>query len=276
VLDNFGETVAALNLGGAESPDTERFGELLGQYIGELTGGLLTPARFVRDIMAAYDTEAAIVRSPDDINGIGFKKRGMSAFKNTIKKDLPIFSKELPQFESPTREEPIYRMSSLVGQSGAPRIEDKPNPVEKEMMRLGIKRYTLGAKTGDKSADLFVDRNLGDIVEKNMKDTIDSPEYKRLTDTQKTQAFAQLLGLYKDAANELGVRDAEQRALDKGVASNQFDRAKFNKLSGNETAIINEHYMEMYGKSVLEMVEEEPDVNHYKIAATLATQLSKF
>jgi len=276
VLDNFGETVAALNLGGAESPDTERFGELTGQYVGELTGGLLTPARFVRDIIAAYDTEAAIVRSPDDINGIGFKERGVASFKNTIKKELPIFSKELAQFESPTRDQPIYRMSSLVGQSGAPRTEAEPNPVEKEMMRLGIKRYTLGAKTGDKSADLFVDRNLGDIVEKHMQETINRPEYKRLTDTQKTQAFAQLLSLYKDAANELGVIEAEQRALDTGVASNPFDRAKFNKLSSKETAIINEHYMEMYGKTVLEMVKEEPNVNHYKIAATLAAQLSKF
>ena len=274
VLDNFGETVAALNLGGAESPDTERFGELTGRYVGELTGGLLTPARFVRDIMAAYDTEAAIVRSPDDINGIGFKERGVAAFKNTIKKDLPIFSKELPQFESPTREQPIYRMSSLVGQSGAPRIEDEPNPVEKEMMRLGIKRYTLGAKTGDKSADLFVDRNLGRLVEDDMMNRINSPRYQSLTDNQKRQAFAQRLSVYKNQANELGQREAEIRS--KGSAPTSFDRASFNKLSGKQTKIINEHYMERYGKSVLDMVREEPNVNHYEIATAWAKRLAKF
>ena len=274
VLDNFGETIAALNLGGAESPDTERFGELTGQYVGELTNGLLTPARFVRDIIAAYDTEAAIVRSPDDINGIGFKERGVASFKNTIKKDLPIFSKELAQFESPTRDQPIYRMSSLVGQSGAPRTEDEPNPVEKEMMRLGIKRYTLGAKTGDKSADLFVDRNLGRLVEEDMMDRINSPRYQRLTDNQKRQAFAQRLGVYKDQANELGKREAEIKA--NNTRPTAFDRAKFNRLSGNQTAIINEHYLERYGKSVLEMVKEEPDVNHYAIATAWAKRLSKF
>ena len=224
--------------------------------------------------MAAYDTEAAIVRSPDDTNGIGFKERGVAAFKNTIKKDLPIFSKELPQFESPTREQPIYRMSSLVGQSGAPRIEDEPNPVEKEMMRLGIKRYTLGAKTGDKSADLFVDRNLGRLVEDDMMNRINSPRYQSLTDNQKRQAFAQRLSVYKNQANELGQREAEIRS--KGSAPTSFDRASFNKLSGKQTKIINEHYMERYGKSVLDMVREEPNVNHYEIATAWAKRLAKF
>ena len=53
----------------------EKLGEVMGQYVGELFGAGVTPLRVVRDIQAAYDTEAAIVRDARQTEGVGFGER---------------------------------------------------------------------------------------------------------------------------------------------------------------------------------------------------------
>lgn len=276
ILENFGEAfIAPLQGDGVDTPSTERVGELVGGYVGSLAGGFLTPARLVRDIQASYDTEAAVLRDAKPTNGIGTDERFYSALKNVIVKDLPELSKQLPALESPTREDDIYRMSSITGQIGMPRKEAARNTVENEIARLGIERYTLGAKTGDKTADSFMNKRLGAIIEKDMGEFIESSYYQGLSDSKKKAGFNNRLIKYREMAQRLGSFDATKEAANKGVGYTSFDRAKYGRLTKNQTRLVDEYYVEKYGKSVLEMVKEEPDTNHYRLATELGRYLNK-
>jgi len=276
ILENFGETfIAPLQEDGIGTPTSERVAELMGGYLGSLVGGFLTPARLVRDIQASYDTEAAVLRDAKPTNGIGTDERFYSALKNVIVKDLPELSKQLPALESPTREDDIYRMSSIAGQIGMPRKEAARNTVENEIARLGIERYTLGAKTGDKTADSFMNKRLGAIIEKDMGEFIESSYYQGLPDSKKRAGFNNRLIKYREMAERLGSFDATKKAANKGVGYTSFDRAKYGRLTKNQTRLVDEYYVEEYGKSVLEMVKEEPDTNHYRLATELGRYLDK-
>jgi hypothetical protein len=276
ILENFGETfIAPLQEDGIGTPTTERVAELMGGYVGSLAGGFLTPARLVRDIQASYDTEAAVLRDAKPTNGIGTDERFYSALKNVIVKDLPELSKQLPALESPTREGDIYRMSSIAGQIGMPRKEAVRNTVENEIARLGIERYTLGAKTGDKTADSFMNKRLGAIIEKDMGEFIESSYYQGLSETKKRAGFNNRLIKYREMAQRLSSFDATKEAANKGVGYTPFDRAKYGRLTKNQTRLVDEYYIEKYGKSVLEMVKEEPDTNHYRLATELGRYLNK-
>ena len=278
VIDNFGEAfITPLQNDGSDSPNTERVGELLGGYVAELSGGFLTPARMVRDIQAAFDTEAAVLRDPNQASGRGMDDRFYSSLKNGVYKNLPELAKQLPAMESPTRGGDVYRESSLAGQFGAPRREAPRNPAEEEMARLGIERYTVGSRTGDKAADAFVNKHMGELVEKRMATLVESDRYKSLTDTQKRVTFDRRMSVMRSYAVELGEVDAraEEKANGSGRKYTPFDRAKYGRLSNKQTRLVDDYYKEKHGKSVLEMVDEEPDVNHYLIASVVGRKLEQ-
>ena len=48
----------------------QRLNEIMGGYVGSLVGGVTTPARVVRDVLAAFDTESAIVRDASQTEGL--------------------------------------------------------------------------------------------------------------------------------------------------------------------------------------------------------------
>jgi len=76
-------------------------------------------------------------------------------------------------------------------------------------------------------------------------------------------------------AQRLSSFDATKEAANKGVGYTPFDRAKYGRLTKNQTRLVDEYYIEKYGKSVLEMVKEEPDTNHYRLATELGRYLNK-
>lgn len=273
VIENFGE--AFLSPLSGDTPSTERVGELVGGFVAEMTGGYLTPARIVRDVQAAFDTEAAILRDAKQTSGMGMDERFYSALKNGIYKDMPELSKQLPALESPTRESDVYRQQPLLGQLGAPRMEDVRNPAEEEFTRLGIERYTIGARTGDKSADAFVNRYLGKFVEDSVSKLVTSDMYQAMTDAEKRAALNNEMKRVRKFAKQLGEFESETVMLEEGKSFTPFDRAQYGKLTDNQTRLADAYYKEKHGKTVLEMVEAEPDVNHYKIATDLGRLLEK-
>ncbi len=54
-----------------------------------------------------------------------------------------------------------------------------------------------------------------------------------------------------------------------------FDRAKYTKLTRRQRKLADEYYIEKYGKSVLDMQEEEPDTNHYLNAVYIGRALAR-
>ena len=268
VLENFDELLKAEK----DTVTSERLAEMMGGYVGELFGGAATPVRVVRDIQAAYDTEAAVVRDAQQTEGVGAGERFVSALTNTVMKDIPGLAKQLPAVESPTRESDIYRQSPLIGQVTGLRREAKRNPAEVEFERFGIKRYEIVPGSGDKTADAAVKRTLGPIVEKRISELVTSDRYLAKTDVQKRAMLNQYMQMYRSRAKQLAIIEAE---ADKEKAFTPFDRAQYTKLSDLETRAADEYYMEKYGKTVIEMQELEPDKNHLKRAIGIGRIIAK-
>lgn len=269
VLENMDELIRAEG----DTITSERMSEIMGGYVGEMFGGGMTPLRVVRDIQAAYDTEAAVVRDARQVEGVGGGERFVNALKNTVAKDLPGLAKDLPAVESPTREGDIYRQSPLVGQITGLRREAKRNPAEAEFERFGIKRFEIVPGSGDKMADAAVKKALGPIVEKRISDLVTSERYLAKSNNEKRAMLNQYMSMYKARAKQLAIIEAKQ---DKTKPYTPFDRAQYSKLSDLETRMADDYYKNKHdGKTVIEMQELQPEVNHLKKAIAIGKRLAK-
>lgn len=268
VLENMDEIIK----GEKGSLTNERLAEMGGQYVAELFGGFTTPTRVVRDVQAAYDTEAAIVRDAKQTEGIGASERFTSSLLNTVIKDMPGLAKSLPEIESPTREGTIYRQSPLIGQLTGARREARMNPAEAELSRLGIQSFTLVPSSGDKTADAFVKRALGPIIERRISSLVTSESYLNKSEAKKRAILNKFLREYKTRAKTLGKIEAENK---KEKSYTPFDRAQYSKLTDIQTRLADEYYMEKHGKSVIEMQEIEPDKNHLRMGVNIGRALAK-
>lgn len=266
VVDNFFEAIKGTD------KSSEKIAEIGGQYVGEIFGGFATPIRVVRDVQAAYDTEAAIIRDSKQYEGFGSSSRFSQALSNTIAKDLPSYAKELPELESPTREGPIFRQSPMVGQFTGLRKEAKRNPAEKELTRLGYKSFEISPSTGDKKADAFVKRFLGGEIENKLSAYVESEEYQSKTEAEKRLVIRNRLRLYRSIAKQLGEIEAI-KVSEEGYTP--FDRAEYNSMSKAERNAADDYYMQKYGKDVIEMQEMEPDKNHLIMAITVGRTLAR-
>jgi len=251
---------------------SQRLSEMMGGYLGELFGGGATPLRVVRDVQAAFDTEAAVVRDAKQTEGVSSSDRFVSALKNTIIKDLPGLAKELPAFESPTREGDIYRQSPLIGQLTGLRKEAKRNPIEAELVRFGIKNWTVAPYSGDKTVDALVKRSLGPIVDRELSELVTSELY---LNKSKLQQRAMLNARLKNIRGQAKAIANIEAFNDKSKSYTPFDRAAYSKLTSLQTDFAEEYYMNTYGYSPIEMQEREPDKNHLKKAVAIGKQKSK-
>ena len=69
--------------------------------------------------------------------------------------------------------------------------------------------------------------------------------------------------------------DAMVDAREEGKTFTAFDRAEYKKLTSAQRKLADEYYVERYGKGVLEMQEEEPNKNHFKIGKLMGRLLSR-
>lgn len=270
VVDTIFEELGSVD--GLTGIGAQRVGEIVGGYIGELTGGALTPLRVVNDVVAQFDAESAKVRDSSQAEGMSFSERATSAFTNKIIKNVPVLQNSLPEYESPTREGAIIKQSPLVSQLTGIRKEARRSDVEAELINLGYENYNILPSTGDKVADNYTKKHLGKLVETQLAREIDNDYYRNKTRDERKASMQNKLQRYRKLAKLMGKAEAA-RAGDKGYTP--FDRAEWSKTSKVQRNLADEYYMERYGKSVMEMQEEEPDVNHLKIGKIVGRALSK-
>jgi hypothetical protein len=260
VLDEWTRIIS----GKSDDIKSGKLAELTGKYTAELFGGAATPLRVLRDIEAAYDTEAAKVRDARQVKGSNAVDRGLNAFVNTLQKDMPGVSKSLPEVESPTREGAIYRQSSMVSQlAGLPREEAKRSLGEKELVRLGIRNYSLVPSEGDGEATALVKKYVGKRFEEAITAEINSKSYQSKSTVQQKAIMNNILKQYRSEAKILAKAEAFNVAERKGESFTPFDRAQYGKLPKRTRALVEEYYQDTYGKSVIEMQDAQPKVNHY-------------
>ena len=271
VVENAAEVLKGLTGTENDAITNQRLAEIAGEYVGTLAGGITTPARVVRDVMASFDTESAIVRDARQAEGLDASDRFNNAVINTVMKDLPGLANNLPQIESPTREGPVFRQSPLEGQTTGIRREMKRNIIEAETERLGIKTFTLAGGTGDKKADALIKGALGPMLENQLDKYITSEEYQNKSPAGQRSALKARISVLRKQAKAI----AEIQARNEGKPYTVFDRAQFAKLTDDQTRLANEYYEREFGKTVIEMQEEDPDYNHIFFATNLGKALSK-
>ena len=271
LLENFFEGLRG------EKPSGDRLYEMVGEHIGEVFGGGLTPLRVVRDIQAAYDTEAAMVRDARQTEGVATFDRFTSALKNKLIKDMPETgilpsAKDLPEFQSPTREGPIFRQSPITGQITGLRREDKRSPAETELVRLGFKSFRIVPGSGDKTADAMVKKYMGKEIEDRLGVIISSESFQKKTDNEKRAVISNTLKRYRTRAKQLAKIEATKT---KDKPYTPFDRAQFSKLTDIQRRLIEDYYQFHHGMSVAEKQEMEPSVNHLRKAMRMARVLAR-
>lgn len=266
----FQEFTAESGTAGLTGIGAQRAGEIVGGYLGELTGGAMTPLRIVSDVVAQFDAESAIVRDSSQAEGYTAMERATSAFYNKTVKNIPVLQKNLPEFESPTREGAIIKQSPLVGQLTGVRTEARRSEIETELRSLGYENYNIVPSTGDKIADNYIKKHMGKLVETQLAGEIDNDSYRNKSRVQRKASIKNKLQRYRKLATILGKAEASR---DDQMSS--FDRGAWAKLSKVQRSLADEYYMERYGKSVMEMQEEEPDKNHLKIGKIVGQQLAR-
>ena len=271
VVDTFFEQMQSEGGGGSDI-GAQRMGEIVGGYLGELTGGGLTPLRIVSDVVAQFDSESAKVRDSSQAEGLTASERAVSSFTNKIIKNFPILQKALPEFESPTREGAIIKQSPLIGQLTGIRTEARRSDVEKELIGLGYENYKIVPSTGDKIADAYIKKHMGKLVETQLAKEIDNDSYRNKSYAARKATMQSKLKRYRRIAKLMGEAESRQ-AGDKGYEP--FDRAEWARVSKVQRQLADEYYKERYGKTVMEMQDEEPDTNHIKIGIIVARALGK-
>ena len=237
--------------GGLESIGTEKLGEILGGYVGEVTAGFLTPARVVKDVVAAFDEEEAIVRDSNSVDGIGAKDRAVHAFINKLYKGIPYASQTLPEFESPSREATVRTQSPILGQFLGLRFRERANSAESELTRLGYKSFELLPTTGDKIADRLTKEQLGPLIEEHIGSLVESDAYKKKTEPEKLAAVKIYLKDLRKIAKLIGEVEA-QKLSKKGtiVSFTPFDRSQWQKTPRNARKLANDYYKKYFKTTV--------------------------
>ena len=288
MIDNIFQTLGSED--GLKGLKAEQLGEYMAGYLGELAGGGFTPLKVLIDIEAAFDVEAAYVRDSKQLEGFGLE-RGAQAFKNAATRNLPflggltdkfgqfafgtdISGQSLPIAESPTRDKPIIKQSTIGAQLTGVRKTEVRNTLENELANFGLENYEIIPYTGDKKADAFVKARLGKFVERGLLKELDSESYQKLEGTKRKTALNNKLKRYRKLAKDIAKVDAMIDAKKKGKSFTSFDRAEYRKLTSNQKSLADQYYMEKHGKTVLEMQEEEPDKNHFEAGKLIGRLLS--
>jgi hypothetical protein len=271
LIDNLFQTIGSED--GIDGLTGEKISEYMTGYIGELVGGGLTPLKLFNDIDAAFDVEAAYVRDAKRIDGFGGVERGAQSFTNAATRNLPYLSKLLPIAESATREGPMIKQSTLGSQITGIRKEEKRNAVEQELVKFNMKPWDVMPSTGDKNADAYTKKFMGEYVEKYLTKELDTNYYKGLSGTRQKIAFDNKLKRYRSMAKEVAEAMAVGDERKKGKSYTPFDRVQWTKLSGPERELADEYYIGKYGKGVMDMQEEEPNKNHFMIGKVIGKAL---
>jgi hypothetical protein len=272
MIENFFKTFRDPN--GLTDITGEKIAEYMGGYLGEMVGGALTPGRVVRDVVAAFDEEEAIIRDTRRTEGSGAVERGLNSASNAVLRNLPFVSQNFPELESATRSGQVIRQSPIGSQLTGVRLEQRRTGIEKELIKYGFENYKVVPSTGDKTADAYLKKYMGELVETDMADLVETDSYKEATEKEKKIMLSNNLSMYKSLAKRIAEVEADTDAYEKGKASTPFDRAGFLRLSSDKRALVNEYYMSQYGKTVMEMQEAEPDFNHLRLAKRLSSALA--
>ena len=231
----------------------EKLGEMFGNWAGSITGRIITPAAVIRDAFAVFDSTEAIQRSTRIAKGEGFEEKFVSAFSNNLKSKMPILQKDLPEYQSPTKEGTVYRQSPFAVQLTGIKSTEQRNQVETELATQGIETYKLFARSGNKEADYLVNKHAPIYVNAILGAVIQTPFYQGLPKYQKVKVIKKRLQEARKMIMGLAEGEAMMQALNEGKNYSVFDKASWSKLPAAQRRMADEYFERYYGSSVAEL-----------------------
>lgn len=249
-------------IGGALSNNisTQKASEIVGNFVGELTGGPVSTnlvSSLVRDAVRTFDADEAVIRDTRQTTSNTSLGRMGEAFVNSATRNIPYMNQDKPVKQSPTREGDLYYQSPITTSVTGIRSEQPRNALEDEMTRLGIGNFDINKSTGNKQADYYVTEQMGNLSESGFVD-VTSPTYERMDDDQKRNYIKKQMSqnvrpIAKSAARGDIERNTSQTVVGSDGVERTYsakDKADWGSVSVADRKRINKDFMKKYGNTV--------------------------
>jgi len=245
-FDSFGNFISAFSDTASDGVADERMYEVAGKFIGGIFGQYMTPIKFARQVIAAFDDEESITRDPNAIEGEGMQ-RGFNRAVSEVQRNVPYYSKNMPARYVPTRGVPkrndLAVVSQLTGSVGG----GFPTAVEKELEDFGHKLWTITAQTGNKRMDALVKKYMHIPLNLFMESLMSLHDYDSLSRRNKGKMITEIITDAKDFAIQLA--HEELYGIDAVSAQALIDKTAWQKLTGSQRAAVDEDYIKLKGEN---------------------------
>jgi len=267
-LDNFMQVMSDNGIGADFDVASEKFADAFGKYTGELAGQYFTPAKIVRDVVAAFDEEQNLKRDANIVTSKGMGPRMLDSFVNKATANLPYEIREfyadkpLPAQQDAVRGPDQYNVAPLLTQFTGMKILPARTSVENEMLTKGMKPYLMLSSTGDKQADALVRKYMPKFIDDIMVPIIASDYYKNSSDAGKQNILKDAKSMVIKYAKENAQQDFAELRETQGYSP--AARAKWLRVPKNKRKEVNERWIDLYGVSINE-------ANAYEAGVKLAS-----
>lgn len=251
---------------GALSNDisTQKASEIVGNFVGELTGGPISTnliSSFVRDAVRTFDTDEAVIRDTRQTTSNTSLGRMGEAFTNAATRNIPYMNQDKPPKQSPTRDGDMYYQSPITTTVTGIRSEQARNELEDEMIRLGIGTFDINRSSGNKQADYYVTEQMGKLAESGIVD-LTSSTYQRMDDAGKRNFIKkQMSQVVRPIAKDMAMGDIYDKTAqsvttkvkggeERTFEYNAMDKSKWGAVSVADRKRINKDFIERYGNTV--------------------------
>jgi hypothetical protein len=234
----------------------EKLGDIIGKYVANQFGRVLTPTQMVSDVIASGDEEEAVIRDANQIEGKGFGERALDSFTKQLLYKVPYAKRTLPPLESPTREGGLYKENLSMRSIIPVRIQSIRNPIETELSKYGYSTSSLIPKTQDGVARSMYAELIAPLVDNFVGGLISSDRYDTYTDAQKKNAINAALGEAKNVLTKgsLGLDDVVsiQRKEQGLTYDDAVARGVWLAMPANDRRLVEDLYKENGTPSVME------------------------
>ena len=129
---------------------------------------------------------------------------------------------------------------------------------------MGIRDYQVVPDVGDRVATSAVAEHMGKLFEKHVAYEITLPSYTNRTMAQKKVLLAKKLARFRKIAKKIAESEARIKSVKEGLGYTPFDRGAWAKSSGAIRKLADDFYLTEYGKTVMEMQQLQPNMNHFR------------
>jgi len=253
MIGNFSDALADVGIGSSDV-GTEKLAEAIGKYVGDIVGQYATPAKFVRDVVSAFDEEQNLMRDANILESKGFMGRLAESAVSKAVVNLPTPLQELftggklQAAESTVRGPDQYRQAPIYTQLTGVKILPRRSAVEKELINKGIKPYLMLSPTGDKTADAMIRKHMPDFLDSVMLPLIESEYYKEGSLATQKNLISEAMSMVRAYSKESAGGDFAKHRKEKGFDPSM--RAKWVRVPKNLRREVNEMYMQQTGTTI--------------------------